>query len=165
MVFCLVAACCSVYCEESLEREAQAQQPAASPTRGNQTASSLPGPAQQQSPAPSAPLNPQKLRSKVFKFLFPEERIDKTQMKIDSQNNSYRWTSNNEKGNTTCSICLERFQEGDLIISGGLCSHAYHRECVMSWVQARDDCPMCRQPMFDEAIYQAVEEQIIHENE
>ncbi len=117
--------------------------------------------AQAQQPAP---LDPQALRSKVVKFLFPEEMIDRTQMKIDSQNNSYRWTSNNEKGNATCSICFERFEEGDLIISGGLCPNAYHRECVMSWVEANDDCPMCRQPMLDESVYQAVEEQIIHEN-
>jgi hypothetical protein len=29
-----------------------------------------------------------------------------------------------------------RHLDGDLIISGGLCPHAYRRECVMSWVKA-----------------------------
>jgi hypothetical protein len=86
----------------------------------------------------------------------------KSKLKFDSEANSYRWTSNNQNSNISCSICLELFDEEDLIISG-LCSHAYHRECAsMTWVEANNSCLMCRQPMFDEATYKAVEEQIIH---
>jgi hypothetical protein len=149
-------------------QRAQAQQPTANPTSSrNQPESRRRVPFQQESrpnsatPAPSARIEPDALRSKVVKVLFPEEKIDSSQLKFDSEANSYRWTSNNQKRNTSCSICLERFDEGDLILSG-LCSHVYHRECVMTWVEANDSCPMCRQPMFDEATYKAVEAQIIH---
>ncbi|XP_043707953.1 probable E3 ubiquitin-protein ligase RHY1A [Telopea speciosissima] len=42
-----------------------------------------------------------------------------------------------------CSICLERFQEGDLLVSLP-CEHRFHSACLEPWVLTRGDCPYCR---------------------
>lgn len=43
----------------------------------------------------------------------------------------------------TCAICLEAFQQGELLIAL-LCSHAFHSECVTRWFQRSAQCPLCR---------------------
>jgi hypothetical protein len=57
--------------------------------------------------------------------------------------------------NIECPICLDPYQVGDIVswsIMTDTCSHAYHRECIMSWLMENDDCPMCRQVLLiDEA--------------
>ena len=106
----------------------------------------------------------EELRIKVVDVLFPEERIDNSDMKLNSEANSYRWSSEqqNKRSNTACCICLEKFGPGDLVVSAGNCSHTYHRDCVMTWVRINDDCPMCRKPMFDEEAFKAVEQQFVY---
>ena len=43
----------------------------------------------------------------------------------------------------------------------GLCSHVYHRACIMNWMQTgHDDCPNCRQPMWDAETYNMVDQGI-----
>ncbi|KAF8410170.1 hypothetical protein HHK36_002692 [Tetracentron sinense] len=42
-----------------------------------------------------------------------------------------------------CSICLERFLEGDRLICL-LCGHRFHSICLHPWVQTCGDCPYCR---------------------
>lgn len=42
-----------------------------------------------------------------------------------------------------CSICLERFMEGDELIQLS-CGHRFHCTCLEPWVRACGDCPYCR---------------------
>ena len=52
-----------------------------------------------------------------------------------------------------CSICLDTFTAGDEIawakdgsstcVAAG-CDHIFHRECLVSWLQHHDECPLCR---------------------
>jgi hypothetical protein len=43
----------------------------------------------------------------------------------------------------------------------GLCSHVYHRECIMNWFHdGHDECPNCRQPMWDPETYKMVDQSI-----
>ena len=104
------------------------------------------------------------LRSKVVKAIFAEQTVDKTNLQYDPEANSYRWVNNrqekNETKNTSCSICLERFIEGDVVVSS-MCTHAFHRDCIMGWAEIKDDCPMCRQSMFDVKTYKMLETEII----
>ncbi|XP_010905267.1 probable E3 ubiquitin-protein ligase RHY1A isoform X2 [Elaeis guineensis] len=50
-----------------------------------------------------------------------------------------------EKGGTLpeCSICLEKFLEGDELIQL-CCGHRFHFTCLEPWVRACGDCPYCR---------------------
>ena len=137
------------------------QQPAASPQQTSRTNSTINN--GNRAISESSQNNPQWIRSKVIHALFPEERIDRSQLRIDSQANSYRVTSKSgEKGNTSCCICLEKFHPDDIILSGLVCSHGYHRECILGWVEVNDSCPVCRQRMFDEETYQIIQDEIVH---
>lgn len=42
-----------------------------------------------------------------------------------------------------CSICLDRFLEGDDLIRL-CCGHRFHFACLVPWVRACGDCPYCR---------------------
>ncbi|XP_078178639.1 putative E3 ubiquitin-protein ligase RHY1A [Carex rostrata] len=45
-----------------------------------------------------------------------------------------------------CSICLEKFLEGDELAQLN-CKHAFHSRCLMWWVPAHSNCPYCRTPV------------------
>ena len=42
-------------------------------------------------------------------------------------------------------------------ISMPLCQHTFHHQCIMSWMlQDHDDCPTCRQPLWEPEAYDAM---------
>ncbi|KAJ4841266.1 hypothetical protein Tsubulata_041193, partial [Turnera subulata] len=47
------------------------------------------------------------------------------------------------KSEEDCTICAHSFVEGEKVI-GLACSHSFHRECIMTWFEDRDTCPLCR---------------------
>ncbi|KAM9726271.1 RING finger protein 122-like isoform 1-T1 [Menidia menidia] len=46
----------------------------------------------------------------------------------------------------TCVVCLEEFRSRDEL---GLCpcSHAFHKKCLLKWLEIRSVCPMCNKPI------------------
>merc|ERR1712048_40999 len=54
-----------------------------------------------------------------------------------------------ESSDDVCSICLESLKKGDVL--GVLpCTHAaFHRECVLHWLQRSTSCPLCRHSVDD----------------
>ncbi|CAB1435650.1 unnamed protein product [Pleuronectes platessa] len=42
----------------------------------------------------------------------------------------------------TCAVCLEEFRSKDEL---GVCpcSHAFHKKCLLKWLEIRSVCPMC----------------------
>uniref|UniRef100_A0A4W6BYW9 Si:dkey-51a16.9 n=1 Tax=Lates calcarifer TaxID=8187 RepID=A0A4W6BYW9_LATCA len=55
-------------------------------------------------------------------------------------------------GLQTCAVCLEEFRSRDEL---GVCpcSHAFHKKCLLKWLEIRSVCPMCNKPIltFSEA--------------
>ena len=47
------------------------------------------------------------------------------------------------KFNSTCTICQEAFQEGEYLKQLE-CEHFYHEECIVPWLQVKNNCPVCR---------------------
>ncbi|KAI1905406.1 hypothetical protein AGOR_G00015860 [Albula goreensis] len=46
----------------------------------------------------------------------------------------------------TCAVCLEDFRVKDEL--GVLpCQHAFHRKCLVKWLEVRCVCPMCNKPI------------------
>uniref|UniRef100_A0A673XHW2 Ring finger protein 122 n=1 Tax=Salmo trutta TaxID=8032 RepID=A0A673XHW2_SALTR len=46
----------------------------------------------------------------------------------------------------TCAVCLEDFRVKDEL--GVLpCQHAFHRRCLVKWLEVRCVCPMCNKPI------------------
>ncbi|KAI2498271.1 RING-like zinc finger [Fragilaria crotonensis] len=84
-------------------------------------------------------------------------------LKYDSQSKQYVFYEDPAEA-TTCSICMEFLvPEDDTVTS--LCTHVYHRECIMNWLQCdHDECPNCRQPMWDPETYMVVDQQIMDQN-
>ncbi|XAR48026.1 hypothetical protein NMG60_11030717 [Bertholletia excelsa] len=45
---------------------------------------------------------------------------------------------------TTCAICLEDFQEGEMCIVLPVCNHVFHSACIKPWLIKKQKCPNCR---------------------
>ncbi|XP_062340025.1 RING finger protein 122 isoform X2 [Osmerus eperlanus] len=46
----------------------------------------------------------------------------------------------------TCAVCLEDFRLKDEL--GVLpCQHAFHRRCLLKWLEVRCVCPLCNKPI------------------
>ncbi|NXP07168.1 RN122 protein, partial [Thinocorus orbignyianus] len=46
----------------------------------------------------------------------------------------------------TCAVCLEDFKAKEEL--GVLpCQHAFHRKCLVKWLEVRCVCPMCNHPL------------------
>ena len=45
--------------------------------------------------------------------------------------------------NETCVICLENYEKEDKITTLE-CNHIFHHQCIVSWVENDNTCPLCR---------------------
>jgi hypothetical protein len=46
---------------------------------------------------------------------------------------------------TGCSICLEEFEDGELVRVMPRCRHSFHTDCIMPWLTERQGtCPFCK---------------------
>ncbi|KAJ1685285.1 hypothetical protein LUZ63_016675 [Rhynchospora breviuscula] len=43
-----------------------------------------------------------------------------------------------------CSVCLEPFQEGEVVRELPRCQHLFHAECIDMWLYSHITCPLCR---------------------
>jgi E3 ubiquitin-protein ligase RNF38/44 len=43
-----------------------------------------------------------------------------------------------------CVVCLNEFQEQDMLRVLPKCSHAFHLDCIDIWLQSNANCPICR---------------------
>lgn len=43
-----------------------------------------------------------------------------------------------------CVVCLNEFQEQDMLRVLPKCSHAFHLDCIDIWLQGNANCPLCR---------------------
>lgn len=51
---------------------------------------------------------------------------------------------------STCSICLLGYDEGDKVAwsRNPTCQHAFHEECLVPWLMQHGECPYCRSTYF-----------------
>ena len=71
----------------------------------------------------------------------------------NNNNNNNRNINNNNNNNgiskytkcdqIQCTICLERFKEGENIRRLE-CLHIYHINCIKNWLKNKDQCPVCK---------------------
>ncbi|EES07019.1 E3 ubiquitin-protein ligase RING1 [Sorghum bicolor] len=43
-----------------------------------------------------------------------------------------------------CTVCLGEFQDGELLRLLPKCAHAFHVQCIDTWLRAHVSCPLCR---------------------
>ena len=44
----------------------------------------------------------------------------------------------------SCSICMCEYEEGEALTILPGCMHAFHKECIYSWLAVNRSCPLCR---------------------
>jgi hypothetical protein len=53
---------------------------------------------------------------------------------------------------TDCSVCLGEFHDGESLRLLPKCSHAFHQQCIDTWLKSHSNCPLCRSNItFDTA--------------
>lgn len=54
---------------------------------------------------------------------------------------------------SSCSVCLDNYEENEIIQVIRQCGHAFHTECLVRWIQSGGTrCPLCMQSSFDRSI-------------
>lgn len=46
-----------------------------------------------------------------------------------------------------CSVCLSEFEDGENLRLLPKCSHAFHVNCIDTWLRSHTNCPSCRAPI------------------
>ncbi|XP_061348628.1 RING-H2 finger protein ATL43-like [Gastrolobium bilobum] len=57
-----------------------------------------------------------------------------------------------QKGGLDCAVCLARFEDIEVLRLLPKCKHAFHLECVDTWLDAHSTCPLCRYKVDPEDI-------------
>lgn len=58
-------------------------------------------------------------------------------------------TYNSNDENKTCSICYTDFLNNEIMIELPKCSHLFHNQCILDWLQSHLLCPICRSNIRD----------------
>lgn len=58
----------------------------------------------------------------------------------------------NSQAPDVCCICLGEYENGEVVLKSPACSHQYHFDCVLDWLQrhSNSECPCCRVAMVSE---------------
>ncbi|KAL3752437.1 hypothetical protein ACJRO7_013140 [Eucalyptus globulus] len=62
-----------------------------------------------------------------------------------------------------CAVCLCEFSEQDELRLLPLCSHAFHIDCIDTWLLSNSSCPLCRGSLYGHGI--AIENPVFHFDE
>ena len=44
----------------------------------------------------------------------------------------------------SCSVCIDQFEEGEIIKTMPTCQHVFHKDCIDEWLSQHSTCPNCR---------------------
>ncbi|KAI5669804.1 hypothetical protein M9H77_19657 [Catharanthus roseus] len=53
---------------------------------------------------------------------------------------------------TDCSVCLSEFEDDENLRRLPKCSHAFHIDCIDTWLRSHKNCPLCRAPIVCENV-------------
>jgi len=72
--------------------------------------------------------------------------VNQTFRRLNSNLNDESSSSEKYSPNS-CSICLEPYKANEEICfsTNKACQHSFHLDCMVSWLMAHNDCPLCRQ--------------------
>ncbi|KAL2892594.1 E3 ubiquitin-protein ligase ATL4 [Bienertia sinuspersici] len=58
------------------------------------------------------------------------------------------FTSESLKTSGDCAVCLSKFEQRDLLRLLPICCHVFHADCIDTWLNSNQSCPLCRSPVF-----------------
>ena len=53
---------------------------------------------------------------------------------------------------TSCTICLDSIDNGELLRRIKLCKHTFHAKCLMDWIHVDETCPNCKEVLSKKAL-------------
>mmetsp|Transcript_17255 Transcript_17255/g.24384 ORF Transcript_17255/g.24384 Transcript_17255/m.24384 type:complete len:227 (-) Transcript_17255:605-1285(-) len=63
----------------------------------------------------------------------------------NASSNRSKGQGNNEFDHkSSCVICMESYENSDTVIFSEKCTHIFHEDCLLQWLENHDDCPYCR---------------------
>ncbi|XP_004501635.1 RING-H2 finger protein ATL43-like [Cicer arietinum] len=62
-----------------------------------------------------------------------------------------------QKDGLDCAVCLSKFESSEILRLLPKCKHAFHVECVDTWLEAHSTCPLCRYRVDPEDILLVLE--------
>ncbi|XP_040997828.1 RING-H2 finger protein ATL11-like [Juglans microcarpa x Juglans regia] len=54
------------------------------------------------------------------------------------------------KGSLECAVCLNEFEDEEILRLLPKCSHAFHADCIDAWLASHSTCPVCRTNLVPE---------------
>ncbi|XP_043719456.1 RING-H2 finger protein ATL43 [Telopea speciosissima] len=70
-----------------------------------------------------------------------------------------------QKEGLECAVCLTKFESMDVLRLLPKCKHAFHFECVDTWLDAHSTCPLCRYRVDPEDVLLVDESRLGDEND
>jgi hypothetical protein len=52
----------------------------------------------------------------------------------------------------TCTICLDKIENGEKVRQIWTCKHAFHSKCFMDWIKVNESCPNCKAELTKSAM-------------
>lgn len=56
----------------------------------------------------------------------------------------YTFDDDSTTGDNVCPICLCGYKKGDVLVVSQHCTHCFHKDCILEWLEKHDNCPICR---------------------
>ncbi|KAF5456433.1 hypothetical protein F2P56_025921 [Juglans regia] len=70
-----------------------------------------------------------------------------------------------QKEGLECAVCLTRFDSAEVLRLLPKCKHAFHVECVDTWLDAHSTCPLCRYRVDPEDVLLVDDPKILPQNQ
>lgn len=63
----------------------------------------------------------------------------------------YTYDDDSTTGDNVCPICLCGYKKGDMLVVSNHCTHCFHKDCILEWLDKHDECPICRVNMITDS--------------
>jgi Ring finger domain len=63
----------------------------------------------------------------------------------------YTYDDGSTTGDNVCPICLSGYEKGEILVISKHCTHCFHKDCILEWLEKHDDCPICRVNMVTDS--------------
>eukprot|EP00978_Attheya_sp_CCMP212_P044785 scaffold322746_cov59-Attheya_sp.AAC.3 len=76
-----------------------------------------------------------------------KEPKDETAVEATEEDLTEKEPKDDAQHKLICAICIADYEEGEMVATGTTCSHLFHTECLLDWLDKHDACPYCRKDM------------------
>lgn len=95
---------------------------------------------------PRRTVGPRRASSKAL-MVNPEERTPSTEHDGDAAGGAAATVdSAAAHAGDTCTVCHDDYEEGATVVELP-CTHCFHEDCIMPWLETHNTCPVCRKEL------------------